>query len=63
VFHATFAELTAVFGVANQGFDARPAVHKTDVGLRVVSRETTGIESKLLKAAFLEPFQPDFDTG
>ena len=38
VFHATFAELTAVFSVANQGFDARPAVHKTGVGLRVVSR-------------------------
>ena len=38
VFHATCAELTAVFGVADQGLDARPAVHKTGVGLRVVFR-------------------------
>jgi hypothetical protein len=38
LFHATCAELTAVFGVADQGLDARPAVHKTGVGLRVVFR-------------------------
>jgi hypothetical protein len=30
--HAALAELAALFGMADEGFDARPTVHQTAVG-------------------------------
>ena len=56
-FHAALAELTALFGMANQQFDASAAIHKAGVGLRVTLRLRAGIEPRLLKTEFLQPFQ------
>ena len=56
-FHAALAELTTVFGMANQRFDPSAAIYKAGVGRRVTLRQRAGIEPRLLKTEFLEPFQ------
>jgi hypothetical protein len=55
--HAALAELTALFGMANQRFDTSAAILKAGVGLRTTLRQRAGIEPGLLKTEFLQPFQ------
>jgi len=38
LFHPASAKLAAVFGVADQGLDARSAIHKAGVTLRLTFR-------------------------
>src|SRR5215831_15025073 len=56
-FHAALAALTALFGMANQGFNASATIHQAAVGLRVTRRQRARIEPRLLQTAFLQPFQ------
>jgi hypothetical protein len=53
-FHAALA---ALFAMTDEGFDARSTFRQTAGGLRVTLRQRVGIKPRLLKVAFLQPFQ------
>ena len=55
--HAARAELAALFGMADPRCNARSAIDQASLGLRGVFSETAALQPRLLKAAFLEPFQ------
>ena len=56
-FHTALAELAALFGMADQRFDTRPAIHKAGISRRSPLGQCAGIESRLLQAEFLQPSQ------
>ena len=57
VFHPAVAELTALFGMAEQGLDPRAAVRKPPAGGALALRQRAEIEAGLLEANLRQPGQ------
>jgi hypothetical protein len=54
-FHPTLTELTALFGMPNQGFNAGSAIRKAGMSLRFTLRKTPEIQTRLLETQLLKP--------
>jgi hypothetical protein len=54
-FHPTLAELPALFGMTNQGFNAGSAIRQASASLRLTLRMTLDIQTRLLETTLLKP--------
>src|SRR4029434_3372324 len=55
-FHPTLAELPALFGMPNQGFNTSAAIRKASASLRLTLRQTPDIHTRLRATTLLHPY-------
>jgi hypothetical protein len=55
-FHPTLAELPALVGMTNQGFNAGSAIRQASASLRLTRRKTPEIQTRVLETTLRKPY-------